>query len=98
MAKTGRTGRPRGRRPYVFNSEVALQARLALGLTQTDLSDRCEALGGLWVYDSNISRYERGEGCPGPRTLRALAAGLELTVDDLITLTPRKPQKARAAA
>ena len=48
------------------------------GLTQTQLSDK----SGI---DSNmISRYERGTATPTLETVKRLALGLEITVDDLL--------------
>lgn len=85
MRKTARIGRPPGQRPYEFNAEAAIRARLRQKLTLRQLSERCETVGNLPVADSNIAKYERGSVCPSPQTLGALAAALGLETDDLIT-------------
>jgi transcriptional regulator with XRE-family HTH domain len=81
------TSRKPGRRPrpYRFNGDVAIQARLRKGWTQRDVQARTKA-AGLEVDDSNLSKYERGDACPSPPFLAILAEVLEVPVDDLITV------------
>ena len=84
MSDTARIGRPRGQRPYEFNAQAAIRARVRKGLSRLQLSQRCEQVGTVPVDDSNITKYERGDVCPSPQTLVSLAAALDCTVDDLI--------------
>jgi len=65
-----------------FRSETLLMARLRLGLTQRQVSVRCEELGH-YIDFGNLSRYERGKFVPSPKALPVLAKALGLTVDEL---------------
>ena len=70
---------------HVRNNKYAreLAARIRyrmeeLGITQADLSDRCD------LPLSNISIYCNGKCIPKADAVVALAAGLSMTTDDLI--------------
>jgi ribosome-binding protein aMBF1 (putative translation factor) len=86
MSKPAKLGRPPGRRAWDFNREAAISARLARGWSRGDLSKRCDEMGIARVHDSNIVKYERGDICPSPMTLKAIAAALDLNTDDLIVI------------
>lgn len=58
-------------------------ARLRKGWTVRDVSQRCRELGTP-VDFSLYSRYERGPTYPGPGRLAAIAAALDLDVEDLL--------------
>lgn len=50
--------------------QAMIDARLETGMTQKELSER------TGISQSDISRYEHGNGNPSVRTLRRIAAGL----------------------
>lgn len=54
------------------------QARQTAGLTQTQLARVTDG------YQSDISKWERGDGLPTVPQLQALATALELTTDQLL--------------
>jgi transcriptional regulator with XRE-family HTH domain len=59
--------------------------RLALGWSQEDLASRVAAHGGATINQSDISRLELGKvGLPRHARLRALAAALDLPLDQLL--------------
>jgi transcriptional regulator with XRE-family HTH domain len=65
-----------------INGTALKDARLRMGWSLRALSD-ATADAGQRVDFSNISRYERGTLQPFPRTLKAMADALGVTVDDL---------------
>jgi transcriptional regulator with XRE-family HTH domain len=87
-------GRPPGQRDYDFDGQAALQRRHELGLSQVDVAVLCKQLAGVEVHDSNLSKYERGVGCPSPEALDAIATALDVEVGDITTPREKDPVAA----
>lgn len=67
------------------------QCRREKGLTQQQLADQ------LFLSNKTISKWECGAGCPDPATLPALAAALDVSVDELLNGC-RMPDSAAVSA
>lgn len=70
------------RRPQV-NPRALVEARLARGLTQSDLASACTRRGAR-TTQAEISRYEQGRHTPHPARLRVIAQVLGVQVDALL--------------
>lgn len=66
-----------------FSPERLRELRERRGLTQEDLSDRT-AVAGHRVDRSTIAHLENARRSPLARTLKRLADGLEVEVDELL--------------
>ena len=66
-----------------INGEALRMARLRKGWSLRDVETATGAAGAK-VDFSNISRYERGDLRPYPRTLKAMADALDVTVNELV--------------
>lgn len=58
------------------------QARLAAGLTQADVAYRVRSRGHK-ATERSIRRWEGGQNAPHANVIPALAAALDITVDEL---------------
>lgn len=68
--------------PPTFSGERLTRARLAAGLLQRELAERCTERGEK-VDQSQISQWEAGRSAPLAPKLPVLAAVLGCSVDDL---------------
>ncbi len=68
--------------PQTFSGERLTRARLAAGLLQRELAERCIERGEK-VDQTQISHWEAGRHAPLPSKQRALAEVLGCSVDDL---------------
>jgi transcriptional regulator with XRE-family HTH domain len=65
-----------------LNTEILRAARLRKGLSYRAVAELCKEHGAE-ITQVTYSRWERGSNWPYPRNLPALAAALELTVDEM---------------
>jgi transcriptional regulator with XRE-family HTH domain len=72
------------------NTDELRRARLRKGWTLRDVESRCAELGTP-VDNGNVSKYERGEVQPVPRTLLVIAQALDVDVDSLLLPAARVP-------
>lgn len=66
-----------------FSGKKLRRCRERAGFTRPGLAERCRELGES-ISPQHIARLERDEHLPKPSTLRGLATGLGLTIDDLL--------------
>lgn len=83
-------GRPAQNSRPAYGQHLA-ELREAASLTQQQLADQ------LGVPQSNITFWERSEKPPRGEVLPKLAAALNVSVDELLGVTPPKPKRAAAA-
>lgn len=66
-----------------FSREALRETRERAGLSFVQLADRCGKQGHP-VHHSSIGKVERGVNGPSPALLKALAAALDVEVDQLL--------------
>ena len=67
-----------------FDAAAMRTARERAGLNMQGLADRCRVIGGHSVHASYLGKVERGLYRPSAPLLKAIAAALEVVVDDLL--------------
>jgi transcriptional regulator with XRE-family HTH domain len=76
---------------HTYIAEQLLYQRKLKGLSQEQLAERTN------VTVRTIQRIEKGEVTPHLRTVKLLAAVLDIEIDDLLQLTTPTPSEAHAA-
>jgi transcriptional regulator with XRE-family HTH domain len=74
----------------LFDPDALRAARLNAGMAQSRLARRVDAPGG-----DLVSKWERGLQSPRPATIRALAAALEVSIDQLLKPGPTNLRRLR---
>lgn len=69
--------------PQTFSGDRLTRARLAAGLLQREVAERCTERGEK-VDQSQISQWEAGRSAPLPPKLPVLAKVLGCEIDDLL--------------
>jgi len=77
-------------RESLFDPDALRAARLNAGMAQSRLARRVDAPGG-----DLVSKWERGLQSPRPATIRALAAALEVSTDQLLKPGPADLRRLR---
>ena len=77
-------------RESLFDPDALRAARLSAGMAQSRLARLVDAPGG-----DLVSKWERGLQSPRPATIRALAAALEVSTDQLLKPGPANLRRLR---